>query len=100
MISGLFSVVLCLDRANVGQVCNLSTPRGVIKLSPLYHKACRQVANLSYDGSTKPDHILDELAPEEKEASDGVSEMPIASEADDAAFQVVIDLTAEFAFNL
>ena len=47
----------------------------------------------------QPDHVLDELTPEEKQAAVGVFEMAVAGEADDAGGKVELDLVAHFAFE-
>lgn len=45
------------------------------------------------------DHVTDELFPEVEKAPEGVAEVTVAREADDALLKVVIDLVAEFVFD-
>lgn len=54
---------------------------------------------LSCDASTESDHVLDELTPEVKQASDGVAEMAVSSEADNPVLQIEVDLLTEFSFD-
>ena len=48
---------------------------------------------------TKTDHVLDELAPEEKQAAFRILEVAVSGEPDDACGEVVIHLLAHFALD-
>lgn len=51
-------------------------------------------------GSAKPDHVFHGLHPEEEEALGRVLEVGLVDDADESAFEIVINLPAHFLFDL
>lgn len=50
--------------------------------------------------SAKAYHIAEDLAPKEKEPANGVAELTVASEGDDADVEIVVDLITRVFFDL
>ena len=78
------TVTLLARRDAAGTACGrIPQPRG------------RRISALA-----EAEHVADELFPEEEEAAEGVAEVAVAGEGDDAFVDVVVDLAAHFILDV